>query len=346
VTGGSRAGRVGTWRRRAVVPFVALAVALGSAACGKDSPSMFDTKGPESHSIHNVAWLMFGLAGAVYVIVAGFIVVAVMRGRRRRDDEAPSKPEPKDDTFIWFGGIVVPVVILALLAVVTVRTTEHLRRVSSSELRIQVTGKRWWWDVRYPDSGVVTANEIHIPVGRPIDFELLSDNVIHSFWVPQLGGKVDTIPGQTNHLRMQASEPGTYRGECAEYCGIQHANMNYLVIAETPADFDRWMARRTSGAGLAPTSDETARGQVVFSREACAGCHTIPGTQASGTIGPDLSEFGNRQTIGALTVPNTPDNLRRWITDPDGVKPGNLMPPTALSPEDLAAVVAYLEGLK
>ena len=323
-----------------------IAVALGLAACGDGSPSMFDSQGPESRSIRGVSVLMFALAGAVYVIVSGFIVVAIVRGRRRRQEEAGPAKEPKDDTFIWWGGIVAPVVILAVLAVVTIRTTQDLRAAEDGELRIEVTAKRWWWDVRYPDTGVATASEIHIPVGRPVDIVLTSDNVIHSFWVPQLAGKVDTIPGQVNHLRLKADEAGTYRGACAEYCGIQHANMSYLVIADEPAEFERWMARRSAGAGLTPANDQAARGQVVFNREACAGCHTVRGTPASATVGPDLSDFGARTTIGSLTVPNNSANLARWITEPDKVKPGNLMPPTALSPDDLAAVVAYLEGLK
>jgi cytochrome c oxidase subunit II len=329
--------------RRLRVALVA-AVALGLAACGDGSPSMFDSQGPESRSIRGVSVLMFVLAGAVYVIVSGFIVVAIVRGRRRAQETDPAK-EPKDDTFIWWGGIVAPVVILAVLAVVTIRTTQDLRAAEDGELRIEVTAKRWWWDVRYPDTGVATASEIHIPVGRPIDIVLTSDNVIHSFWVPQLAGKVDTIPGQVNHLRLRADKAGTYRGMCAEYCGIQHANMSYLVIADEPAEFERWMARRSAGAGLTPASEQAARGQVVFNREACAGCHAVRGG-ARATIGPDLSDFGARTTIGSLTVPNNSANLARWIVEPDKVKPGNLMPPTSLSPDDLAAVIAYLQGLQ
>lgn len=332
-------------RKRAKLA-VGFLLALALAACSDDSPSALDGKGPEARRIAGVSWLMFGMAAVVYVVVAGFIVVAIVRGRRRPDDSAKPAREPKDDTFIWFGGIVAPVVILAVLAVVTIRTTQDLRAVEQGELRIQVVAKRWWWDVRYPDAGVATANEIHIPAGRPIDIELTSDNVIHSFWVPELAGKVDTIPGQVNHLRLKADAAGTYRGACAEYCGIQHANMSYLVIADEPAEFDRWLTRRSSTAGLTPGSEQAARGQVVFTRESCAGCHSVRGTQATATIGPDLSNFGERQAIGSLTVPNTAENLSRWITEPEKVKPGNLMPPTALSPDDLAAVVAYLEGLK
>ncbi|MDQ6797299.1 MAG: cytochrome c oxidase subunit II [Actinomycetota bacterium] len=336
---------------------LAVVVAL-AAACGGNPPSMLDGRAGEARRVAGVWWLMFTLATVVYVVVAAFIVVAVVRGRHRRASETgdvekagPGRPSerdggPKDDTFIWFGGIVAPVIILGVLAVVTVNTTGVLRKAQSGELRIQVVAKRWWWDVAYPDDRVTTAGEIHIPVGRPVDVELTSDNVIHSFWVPQLAGKVDTIPGQVNHLRLRATEAGTYRGECAEYCGLEHAHMSFEVIADAPVDFDRWITRRRGGAGLAATSELTARGELVFNREACAGCHAVRGTQAVGTIGPDLSDFGNRKWIGSVTVPNTEANLARWIADPDSIKPGNLMPPTALTADDRAAVAAYLEGLK
>ena len=328
-------------RLRAGAALAVLAATM--VACSGHSPSMLDAHGGESRRVSGVWWLMFSMAAVVYVVVAAFIVIAIVRGRRGTTE----RKAPKDDTFIWLGGIVAPVIILAVLAVVTVNTTEALRTASSGELRVAVVGKRWWWDVTYPDvAGVRTANEIHIPVGRTVDIELTSDNVIHSFWVPQLAGKVDTIPGQTNHLRLTAEQAGTYRGECAEYCGIEHAHMNFLVIAESPADFDRWLARRSSGAGLTPTSDLAAQGQLVFTREACAGCHAVRGTQATSQIGPDLSDFGSRQWIGSLTVPNTLPNLEQWIVDPESVKPGTLMPPTRLSAEDVAAVAAYLEGLK
>ncbi|MGI9079678.1 MAG: cytochrome c oxidase subunit II [Acidimicrobiales bacterium] len=328
--------------RRRLTP-VLFAVGLMAGGCSGHPPSMLDGRSGEATRVAGVWWLMFAMATAVYVIVAAFIVVAVVRGRGAKSSDAKG---PKDDTFIWLGGIVAPILILAVLAVVTVNTTSALRKPQNDELRIQVVGKRWWWDIRYPTDNVTTASEIHIPVGRPVDIELTSDNVIHSFWVPQLAGKVDTIPGQVNHLRLKATEAGIYRGECAEYCGIEHAHMSFVVIAEPPADFTRWMTRRRGGAGLAVTSDLAAQGELVFTREACAGCHTIRGTQATGTLGPNLSDFGNRKWIASVVVPNTAANLARWITDPDGIKPGTLMPPTPLSTDDRNAVVAYLEGLK
>ncbi len=291
-----------------------------------------------------VWWLMFVLAAIVYVVVAGLVITAVVRGRRRAAAERPDAAG--DERFIWVGGVVLPVLILAVLAVVTVSTTRDLRAAQAGELPIRIIGKRWWWDVSYPGAGVRTANELHVPVGRAVDLTLESDDVIHSFWVPQLAGKVDLIPGQRNHLRFTASAPGTYRGQCAEFCGIQHAHMAFVVIADPPEVFDRWLTRRASGAGVQPTREEAARGEMVFNRESCAGCHTIRDTEADGKVGPDLTAFGGRRSIGAMTVPNTATNLSRWIRNSQSIKPGNLMPPVALSSRDLRSLVVYLEGLK
>ena len=327
-------------------------VTVALSACGDDSPSMLDHSGPEARHVAGVWWLMFGLAAAVYVIVAGLVIVAIVRNRRQSDPEvadvagvATNEDRGGESAFIWAGGIVAPVVILAVLAVVTVTTTKDLRKPDSDALVIEVTAKRWWWDVRYPESAIATATEVHVPVGRPIDVVLRSDNVIHSFWVPQLAGKVDAIPGQTNHLRFEASEPGTYLGACAEYCGVQHARMGFLVIADTPADFERWVARRTA-AGTGPTSEMAAEGQRVFMREPCAGCHTIRRTDAAGKLGPDLSDFGSRQWIGSVTVSNTPANLAGWISNSQTIKPENLMPPISLEPDEIDALVTYLGSLR
>jgi cytochrome c oxidase subunit 2 len=174
---------------------------------------------------------------------------------------------------------------------------------------------------------------------------LTSDNVIHSFWVPQLAAKVDTIPGQRNVLRFTPEKTGVYRGLCAEFCGVQHARMQFLVIVESPVDFGRWVARRENVVGE-PTSELTAQGRLVFEREACAGCHTIDGTGARGTFGPNLTDFGTRQTIAGATLDNNEANLVKWITDPHDQKPGALMPPAVISPDDVKAVAAYLESLK
>ena len=324
-------------------PWVGLGLAMVVlAACSSNAPSSLNPKGSEAREIAAVWWLMFALATAVYVIVAGFIVAASLRGRRTEEGR-PSRIT--DDAFIWVGGIIVPALILAVLAVVTVRSVGRVRTREPGALRIEVVGKQWWWAVSYPDQGVVTANEVRVPVGRPIQVDLLSDNVIHSFWVPQLAGKVDTIPGQRNTLRFRVTEPGVYRGECAEYCGVQHARMAFQVIAEPSQEFDRWMTRRRQPQAE-PASELAARGRVVFERESCAGCHAIRGTAARGTAGPDLTDFGSRRTIGAATVPNTRGYLTGWIANAQVIKPGNLMPPIALAPDELTALTEYMESLK
>ena len=300
--------------------------------------------GSEATRIERVWWLMFGLSAAVYVAVAGFILVAVVRGRH----SGPQPPDAKrDERFIWIGGIVMPVVVLAVLAVVTVTSTRDLRPEDPGAVRIEVVGKRWWWDVRYPRDGVASANEVHVPVGRPVDLVLSSTDVIHSFWVPELAGKVDMVPGQVNHLRFTTTKAGVYRGVCAEFCDLGHANMAFVVVAEPPEDFSRWLARAASASGTTPQDELAARGEVVFLRESCGGCHQVKGTTAQGKRGPELSDFGGRRTIAAATVPNTPEHLMEFLRDPDSVKPGVLMPPSPhISDDELRALVAYLEGLR
>jgi cytochrome c oxidase subunit 2 len=316
-----------------------VAVGVVAAGCG-GAHSIVDPKGSEADRVAGVWWLMFGLAAAVYVVVAGCILYAATRGRRRRPQS-----RLQDNWFIWIGGVIVPFLILVVLAVVTVDTTSALRTSSPGALRIDVVGKLWWWEVRYPGRGIVTANEIHIPRGTPIDLHLTSDNVIHSFWVPQLAGKMDTIPGQPNDLEFTADKVGRYQGRCAEFCGLQHAHMGVDVIVDTPADFGRWLARRER-VPLEPASEEAASGQLVFQREACAGCHTIRGTDAQGTLGPDLTDVGSRALLGAGAIENTPQNMRAWIRDAPAIKPGVQMPSFgSLSDRDVAALAAYLESL-
>jgi cytochrome c oxidase subunit 2 len=324
----------------ATVWVVTLTVAL--AACSGDSPSTLDPAGSEARDIAGVWWLMFGLAAAVYVVVAGFILVGALRGRGS-DGGRPSRIS--DNWFVVVGGVVVPLVILLVIAVVTVTTTRALRRPDATALRVDVAGERWWWGVRYPEYGITSANEIRLPAGQPVSLRLTSDNVIHSFWVPELAGKLDTIPGQPNELTFTPEEPGTYLGLCAEYCGLQHANMKVRVIVQTPGAFQRWVAAHRAPPST-PATEEEVRGRLVFERSSCAGCHTIAGTEARGTVGPDLTDVGSRLTIGAGVAENTEGNLAGWIADPRSLKRGVLMPPGNLSPDDLRAVVAYLRSLQ
>jgi cytochrome c oxidase subunit 2 len=305
-------------------------------------PSMLDPHGSEASHVSNVWWIMFGLAAAVYLVVGGFIVVASLRGRRREPIEGPSK---HDQVFIWAGGVIVPTIILAFIAFLTVHTGAALRNPSKNPLRVHVVGEQWWWRVDYPGTNVATANEIYLPVGQPIEIRLETADVNHSFWVPQLAGKMDLIAGQPNTLRFTIDMAGVYRGQCAEFCGLQHAHMAFRIIAESPGDFARWMLHEQQISTL-PLSDLASRGQVAFTSSACAGCHTVRGTPAQGTIGPDLTNIGERAGLGAETIVNTPSNLRKWIEDPGHFKPGAKMPPATNSGDDLDAIAAYLEGLK
>lgn len=333
---------------------------------------MLDHHGSEAQTIAGVWWTMFALAAGVYLVVGGLVVAAILRRPPRREGlDGGDGPDPDDaevgagtgaeeadelvpedlrterldSRWIWIGGVVVPVLILAVIAVLTVTSTRDLRAPEEGELVVEVRGERWWWDVRYPESGVRTANEIHLPVGRPIDLVLISDNVIHSFWVPQLAGKVDLVPGQPNHLRFEIDDPGAYRGVCAEYCGIGHARMDVVVVGEEPQEFGRWQARRQQPAP-GPSDELQAQGQRVFMSAPCAGCHRIYGTDADAEIGPDLSDFGSRDWIGAITVENTPQNLANWIVDSHTIKPGSLMPPQPVDGDQIEALVAYLGELR
>jgi cytochrome c oxidase subunit 2 len=309
------------------------------------TPNFLHTAGSEADRIAGVWWLMFAMAAGVYLVVSGLILYGILRGRHRPD----SPSQLKENHFIVIGGIIVPVIILAVVGATTVTTTAALRKPSVKPVRIEVVGKLWWWQVTYVDDGFTTANEMHIPAGQPVEIGLDSDNVIHSFWVPQLAGKMDTIPGQHNVLRFTANTTGTfpsgYRGECVEFCGIGHAQMAFTVEVDSPGDYGRWVARQQL-IPAPPVSDEAALGQLVFNRQACAGCHTIRGTQAQGQLGPDLTDFGSRNTIGAGTLPNDPGQLSGWIANASAIKPGALMPPVTLTPAELHALVAYLEGLK
>ena len=314
--------------------------ALLLAACSDNAPSALDTHAPQAHRIADIWWLMLVLAVVVYVVVAGFILVALVRGRRT---ETGKPAKFSDNRFIVVGGILVPAIILGVLAVETVRATADLRESPPGALHIEVVGKQWWWEVRYPGTGVVTANEIRVPVGRPVEIGMTSTDVNHSLWVPELNGKVDLIPGEHTVTRFTAQRAGTYRGQCAEFCGIQHAKMAFLVVADD--DFDGWLARHRQPPP-APASSLAATGRRVFTREACAGCHTIRGTSARGTLGPDLTDFGGRRTLGAVSVRNNRGNLAGWIVNAQSIKPGNLMPPISLEPDELQALLAYLESLK
>jgi cytochrome c oxidase subunit 2 len=302
-----------------------------------EAPSTLDAAGHEARVVASLWWWMLGTAVVVYLVVGGLVLVTVVRRHRQAEPQAD-----RSGWFLWWGGLIVPSMVLAGLAIATVAVTVDVRRAGVSELDVDVTAHDWWWEVRYPGNSLRTSNVVHLPVDRTSVLHLRSDDVVHSLWIPQLAGKLDVVPGQTNVLRLTPTRLGTYLGECAEFCGIQHANMRFTVVVETSAAFEAWV-RGPASPTPTPGSDEAA-GQSVFVREACAGCHTIEGTSARGTRGPDLTDFAARDHIAAGTVANTPENLRAWIRDPDAIKPGVLMPGFDLDPADLHDLVAYLES--
>ena len=307
--------------------------------------SIIHPAGIQASQINDLWWVMFWVCALVWGAVAVAAIVAIFRGRRG----ASSASDAQVGRSVAVAGGISVIALLGLLfqSVVTGRALDTLR--SPDALRIQVTGNQWWWDVQYdnavPSLRVTTANEIHIPVGKAVRFDLLSTDVIHSLWIPNLQGKIDLVPGRLNELWLRADEAGVYRGQCAEFCGLQHAKMALVVVAEPPDDFERWLMANRAPAPV-PATPEQQRGKDVFERGPCAMCHTIAGTSAGGRTGPDLTHVASRSTIGAGTLPNTKGHLAGWIADPQQIKPGNRMPPPGLSGDELQAVLSFLESLK
>lgn len=280
---------------------------------------------------------MFVLAVGVVLVVGYFLWTA---SRRTTDLAGDSS-----GLFVRWG-LAGPGLILLVVLAVSVTTSARVQRLAGDEdLRIEVVGHQWWWEMRYPQLGIVTANEAHIPVGEQVTFEVSSDDVIHSFWIPPLGGKIDMIPGRTNEITLEADRAGTYTGRCAEFCGLQHAKMLFVVIAHDSTEgFEEWAAEQREPAAATSTASEQM-GEQVFLGSACVYCHTVEGTAASGKIGPDLTHLAGRTTLAAGQVPNTRGNLAGWILDPQSIKPGNKMPPTNLDGPELQALLDYLENL-
>lgn len=310
--------------------------------------SVLVTATPQARSVETLWWVMFWVTATVFAAVVIAWAIAIVRGRseteRRPSDRRLSMP-------IGIATGLTLVILVALLAssVVVGRSLQVPFDAPPPDLPVRITGHQWWWQIEYwpddPPRRFSTANELHLPTGRTIDLELQSSDVIHSFWVPALAGKTDLVPGRTNHVRITIDRDGRWLGQCAEYCGLEHAKMRLLVEAEAPQRFEAWATAQRVAAtpSIAP---QAARGRDVVAHSACAMCHHIAGTTVGGRFGPDLSHVGSRERLAAGALDNTPAELARWIADPQRVKPGARMPKVALSDADLAAVAAYLESLK
>ncbi|HRW05741.1 MAG TPA: cytochrome c oxidase subunit II [Caldilineaceae bacterium] len=328
------------------------------------APAATDPQGPAAATIYGLSWQLIGLGSLIYVVVSGLLLYALFR---RRVEQASTEEgtegvtidradRPVGRRLVIWGGMVMPAVVLLVVGGLALNTllafaTDPLGSTSSgtrptdTALAIEVIGHQWWWEVIYPDAKVTTANEIHIPTGQPVQITLRAEGVIHSFWVPQLHGKLDMIPGRTNRFYIQADETGEFRGICAEFCGIQHARMLFLVVAHPPETFAQWLTAQQQPAAT-PESTSAQKGQALFLETPCAQCHAVAGTTAAGRLGPDLTHFASRREIGAGTLANTRENLAAWLTNPQEKKTGNLMPATTLSTEELEALLDYLATLE
>lgn len=326
-----------------------LATAAAPGAFGQQR--ILAPAGPAGQSLTNLGWFVLLLSLAVAIIMWGVVILLLTRPRGSFDEHAPAD-EGGGQGWILYGGFLFPVFILAAMYAANVDTMRQfpLNKGMNTPAQIRVIGHQWWWEVHYLygslDQHFVTADEIHIPTGTPVDIDLNSVDVIHSFWVPALHGKVDLIPGNNNRIRVEASHPGTLRGQCAEYCGDEHAKMILLVVAQKPDDFERWLSDMRKPAAQ-PVADEQIAGQKVFMNAACPLCHTLGGTLAQGTVGPNLTHIGSRKMIASNWLENNFANLQAWILHARSLKPGVVMPNmTEFNGDQSRQLTVYLQSLK
>lgn len=345
VPGNSPNGRMAA-RRALPFSFALLCAAL--SGCG-GRQSTLAPRSPQTHLIALLWWWMLGAATIVFLGAVGLLVIAWFR---RREPGLPWFGEREDLSggLVILFGIVIPIVVLVALfgaANLYVIRTSSAPAARSTALTIEVVGHQWWWEVRYPGTGTVavTANEIHIPVRTRVNAITTTADVIHSFWVPRLARKIDMTPGRVTRVLLYASQTGSYRGQCAEFCGVQHAHMSLEVVAQSPAAFRSWLANMAKPARPAPAGPART-GERLFMSDQCASCHQIRGTPAKATVGPDLTHLATRATLAAATIPNNAGELAAWISNPQAIKPGNRMPDLGLSQPEVADLVAFLRGLR
>jgi cytochrome c oxidase subunit 2 len=333
-------------QRRRFLGFLLLLV-LVAAGC-KMATHQRSTIAPVSDfgaALLNVYRQVFWWTAGIFILVEGLLLTTIFKFRTREASNGP--PEPvHGNTRLEVAWTVVPVVILLFIAVPTIRTIFAVAAPAPPDaIRIKVTGQQWFWHFEYPDLGIRTANEMHVPVGRPVSVEITSADVIHSFWVPRIGGKRDAIPNHHNRQFFTVSKPGDYRGQCAEFCGASHALMRFDVIAEDEATFEKW-AKHQKEPASPPHGPKAQKGAETFLTAGCIACHRIQGTPAQMTIGPDLTHVGSRLRIVSGLLDNTPANMARWIHNPQAVKPEARMPNLKLKDDQVDVLVAYLQSLK
>lgn len=332
-------------RRMRQLMYLLTLIAIALVGCTTEQ-SMFDIKGPVAKTQLDLLWLSVWVMTFVTVVVVVITIFVLIRYRERKGQTEEPK-QTAGNKWVELFMVLIPAILITILAIPTVTVSYELADETrvEDELDVIVIGKQFWWEFQYPELGIVTANEMHIPVGAKIHIQLESPDVVHAFWVPKLGGKVDNIPGRTNYMWLQADEPGIYSGQCAEYCGSSHALMAFQVIAHEPEDFENWI-QQMKNPQTEPQSDLAAEGEQIF-QQSCASCHAIEGTDYTGVAGPDLTGFGNRNKLAAGILDNNRENLKAWLMDPMKIKPGNLMiMPEEINEREAEALAEYLLNLK
>ena len=328
-------------------------IGLSLAGCQGAASSTFSPVTPSGLVTSNLMWLVLAIAAVVFVVVEGLLLLSIFKFRHKGETYMQQKDLPEqvegNQTFetAW---TLAPAIVLAVLFVLTLLAMQAIvtppaeTAASPAVVNLRVTGHQWWWQFDYPDLKITTADEFHVPLNTVVMVSVQSADVIHSYWVPQFGGKIDVIPGHVNATWFKATQLGVFNGQCSEYCGEEHAQMAFHVIVDSPEDYKAWVAQQQSKPG--PMSGPAAVGEHLFMKGACAGCHTVQGTTAAGKVAPDLTHIASRSIFSGGVSLNTPANLKTWVTNPPAVKPGVKMPKLPLSADNITALVAYLEALK
>jgi cytochrome c oxidase subunit II len=329
---------------------LAARVCVASPSGDHPIPSIFDPRSTPAESIRHLSHFVLGITGLIFVVVFSLLSYVVVKFRRRAAGSEREPAQVYGSTQIELAWTIIPILIVVVLFLATARVIHAIQDAPKPAEAVEVTaiGHQFWWEFRYPKLGIVTANELHVPVSDPAHptptfLKLLSADTDHSFWIPQLAGKTDLIPNHPNETWLDPQETGLFLGQCAQYCGTQHAKMLLRAYVDSAEDFNAWVRGQQQ---LANQDEKEAAGRHVFETTACLNCHAVGGTNGTGRFGPDLTHLMSRRTIAAGAAENTPENLRLWIQNPDAIKPGSLMPAMKLSDADLDALVRYLETLR
>lgn len=325
---------------------LALVVLVATVGCGTYPQSIFELKADYARRLQDLFFYFIVLpAAVVFVVVQGVLLYTVLRFKAKPSDVLPK--QFTHNTKLEIAWTAAPAIVLAFVLVPTIDTIFVTQAPApEGSMLVKVLGKQFWWEYEYPEYGIVTANEVYLPVGRTVNFQERSADVIHSFWIPALGGKRDVLPNRDNYYWLTPEVAGEYPGQCAELCGDSHANMRTRAFVLPPEEFMAWVQRQSAPAAVPAEGTPAAQGAQLFTQRGCAGCHQVRGTAAAGRVGPDLTHFGSRKTLAAAMFPNDEPSLRAWLKNPPGVKPGATMPNLGLSNEDVTALVAYLQSLQ